>query len=435
MEQIEDMGNVKPYEQLEQEVERLRQQLEEAQDTIEAIKNGEIDALVVQGKNGHELFTLKSADHTYRIFIEKMTEGAVTLNADGVIIYSNPSFASIVGDTSGVAVSETFEKFVIPADVETYRQLITEGWKNDVKGELSLFQHDTIIPVQQSITSLKMDEADTLSVIITDLTSQKEILRELKAKNEELASMNLALELSNNDLQQFASVASHDLQEPLRKIQIFSHLLRDKFHTELSETPRHYIDKITSAANRMKALIVDILNYSRLSAKDNQFERTDLKVMIQELLDDLEFTIKEKNATIMVGDLPEVEVNRGQMRQVLQNIISNAIKFSKKDTDPVIEIFHRKLSYNNNNNLSPAVFCQLHIKDNGIGFDSKYSKAIFNLFEKLHSKDDYEGTGIGLAIAKKIIEKHRGTIKVSSKIGEGTEFIISLPIEQNMTAR
>jgi PAS domain S-box-containing protein len=429
---IENMENARPYERLKEEYELLQQQLEEAKDTIEAIKNGEIDALVVQGKNGHELFTLQSADVTYRIFIEKMSEGAATLNAEGVIVYCNPSFAFMVGEPTENVVSELFETFVIPYDLEKYRSLIAQGLQCDVKGEISLSQKDDgIIPVLLSITSLRNSDEHSLNIIVTDLTAIKENTRQLKAKNDELELMNVALELSNHDLQQFASVASHDLQEPLRKIQIFTHLFKDKFYDQLADLPKQYLEKITSAADRMKVLIVDILNYSRLSAKDNQFVKTDLNAIISELLDDMEFTIKEKKAKIVVSDLPDLEINRGQIRQVFQNLISNAIKFAKTNTNPVIEVYSKDSNEENMLKDVSKDFCYIHIKDNGIGFEEKYAKSIFNLFEKLHSKDVYEGTGIGLAIAKKIVEKHHGNINVVSEVGVGTEFIISLPLNQN----
>jgi PAS domain S-box-containing protein len=412
----------------------LRQQLQEAKDTIDAIRNGEIDALVVNGKDGHELYTLESADHTYRVFIEKMSEGAVTLNSNGVIVYSNSSFEAMVGKPAGGVVAEQFERFVINPDKEKFNALLKDGWKSDVKGEITLFHQQSLVPVQLSITTLDMYEGICLSIIITDLTDQKEILRQLKVKNDQLETMNIALELSNHDLQQFASVASHDLQEPLRKIQIFSHLLTEKFQHELSEVPKQYLQKIVGCANRMKVLIIDILNYSRLSANNNEFKNTDLNAMIAELLDDLELTIKEKNATIILKNLPKVEINRGQMRQVFQNLISNALKFSKSDASPVVEIFcDDNLTEFSTDEKLAGRYCHLHVKDNGIGFDQKYSRLIFNLFEKLHSKDDYGGTGIGLAITKKIIEKHHGHINVLSRIGVGTEFIISLPFTQKFT--
>ena len=424
------MEKVEQNHDLVQENERLRQQLMEANDTIEAIRNGEIDALVVQGKNGHELYTLKSADRTYRSFIEQMSEGAVTLNSDGIIVYCNSSFATMVGGLAKDITSRSLIDLVHESHHQNYNDLIATGWQHETKGEIILNKGETLIPVQLSITSLKMDEGIALSVIVTDLTSQKAILNALKTNNEQLENINKQLELSNHDLQQFASVASHDLQEPLRKIQVFSHLLKEKFSHELSETSGNYLNKIVHAANRMKVLIIDILNYSRLSSNDTTYIRTDVKAMIDELLVDLELVIKEKNALIKVSEMPQMQINPGQMRQVFQNLISNALKFCKREVAPVIEIYCEGVVMNHPITRKQVPYCNIHIKDNGIGFDEKFSKSIFNLFEKLHSKDDYDGSGIGLAITKKIIEKHHGQIFVRSKVDVGTEFILKLPIDQ-----
>lgn len=427
------MKSKRPDDIVHLENEELRQQLDEARSTIEAIKNGEVDALVISGKNGHELFTLRSADHTYRIFIEKMTEGAVTLNAEGQIVYCNSSFASMVGQSFSNVVANTFEHYVLEADREQFSALLAQAWHSDCKGEFSLIHPSGIIPVQLSFTPLGIEDGMTLSILVTDLSAQKEALKQVRIKNEQLAAMNVALELSNHDLQQFASVASHDLQEPLRKILIFSSSLKNKFYPELSQGSRHLLEKIESSANRMKTLIIDILNYSKLSSNTNEYAKTDLHDVIDELLEDLELTIQQKNATIKVHDLPVVEINRGQMRQVFQNLVSNALKFSKKDIAPHIEIFSTTEDITLEGLNTPKRWCHIHIKDNGIGFDPKYSRIIFNLFEKLHSKDDYEGTGIGLAITKKIIEKHHGHIDVTSEPGIGTEFILSLPAYQTKT--
>lgn len=426
------MTKVKPYQDLLAEIEQLRQQLGDANDTIEAIRNGEVDALVVAGKNGHELFTLHSADRTYRTFIEQMSEGAVTLNPDRIIVYCNSSFANMVGKLSRDVITSSFEKFVMTIDQIKVRDFIEKGWGQDVKGETFLNRDGVSVPVQLSITSLNMDNGKALSIIVTDLSAQKEIQNTLKIKNKQLEDMNYALESSNHDLQQFASVASHDLQEPLRKIQVFSHMLEDRFHHEMSETAQTYLLKIMHAASRMKVLIVDILNYSRLSSNENHYVKTDVKAMIDELLLDLELTIRDKRARITVADFPVMEVNPGQMRQVFQNLVSNALKFSKHDAPCKIEIFHSPgLIDPEVERTAPGPYCHIHVKDNGIGFDEKFSKTIFNLFEKLHSKDDYGGSGIGLAITKKIIEKHGGYINVVSAVNVGTEFIITLPINQS----
>lgn len=424
------MEDVNDYRDPVHEISVLRDQLREANDTIEAIRNGEIDALVVHGKNGHELYTLRSADRTYRNFIEQMSEGAITLNYAGVVVYCNTSLARMVGKDAEEIISCHFLDLVNADDHENYNSLIKKAWNNDIKGEVKLKRNSSLVPVRLSITLLKMDEATALSLIVTDLTSHNEILGTLKANNDQLELINKQLELSNHDLQQFASVASHDLQEPLRKIQVFSHLLKEKFSDDFPDMAKTYLGKMVHAANRMKVLIIDILNYSRLSSNDKNYFRTDIRVMISELLVDLELVIKEKEAVISVGDLPLMEINPGQMRQVFQNLISNSLKFSRHTVPPLIDIWCESVVKYHTILKRQVPFCNIHVRDNGIGFDKKFSSSIFNLFEKLHSKDEYDGSGIGLAITRKIIEKHHGEISVLSEVNVGTEFIISLPIEQ-----
>ena len=418
-------------EALEKELEELRYQLEEAHETIEAIRTGQIDALVVHGSNGHQLYTLKSADHTYRIFIEKMTEGAVTLNSSGLVLYCNSQFATMVNLQLSNVIGMPFEKFVAPEYKDQYKELFQRCWKIDCKEEVMLLSGETRTPVQLSLTTLELDEGISLSIILTDLTAQKATQLQLKKNNEKLEEANRALESSNHDLQQFASVASHDLQEPLRKIQIFSNLMMER-QSELSPELRKYLEKIIDSSARMKTLIINILNYSRLSAKDHQKEVIDLNELLKELKDDFELMIQEKDAKIIIGKLPSVDVNKGQMRQVFQNIISNALKFSKADKSPVISINSKRISQKSFDSIEQkdGDYCLITIQDNGIGFDEKYVSNIFALFERLNSKDKYEGTGIGLAVAKKIIDKHNGLITANSKEGSGAEFKIILPIKQ-----
>ena len=247
----------------------------------------------------------------------------------------------------------------------------------------------------------------------------------------QLAEINQALEISNHDLQQFASIASHDLQEPLRKIQMFSHLMREKA-VDLSPDSKRYLQKIIDSSTRMRTLIIDILTYSKLSAHDFLVECVDLNEIVNDLLEDFELIVEEKKAKIIVTNLPCIDVNRGQIRQVFQNIISNALKFAKLDMPPVIEIKSKLIAEKSfsSKEQKEGPYCLISIHDNGIGFDEKYVQNIFSLFERLHAKDKYEGTGIGLAIAKKIIEKHNGLITAVSKEGRGAEFQIILPVSQ-----
>lgn len=417
--------------ELEMELKELRYQLEEANETIEAIRTGQIDALVVAGSQGHQLYTLKSADLTYRVFIEKMAEGAITLNSEGIILYCNPQFATMLGMPITNMIGQSLYDFIAPENMMLYRELFETAWKEECKGEVMLAAGEKRIPVQLSLALLDLEEMLSLSIIVTDLTAQKAAQQQLKIKNDELAKINLALEASNHDLQQFASVASHDLQEPLRKIQVFSTLMED-MKDDLTPSTKKYLEKIIVSSGRMKTLIIDILNYSRLSANFSRIEKVELSEITKELKEDFELVIQEKGAEVIIGDLPCVEVNKGQVRQVFQNILSNALKFSKQQVPPVISVQAKRISKKSFESTPQAdgPYCLISIRDNGIGFDENYVSNIFALFERLNPKDKYEGTGIGLAIAKKIIDKHNGLITAVSKEGMGSEFRIILPIIQ-----
>jgi PAS domain S-box-containing protein len=418
---------------LRAEVEELRRQLEEANDTIEAIRTGQVDALVVQGEKGHQLYTLKSADQTYRVFIEKMTEGAVTLNPEGLILYCNSQFAQMVQLPLSNVIGVSFDSFIAPENKPQYTGLFQNCWTGDCKGEVLLIAGEDRKPVQLSLTTLELQEGPSLSIILTDLTAQKAAQKQLSDNNIQLEEINRALEASNHDLQQFASVASHDLQEPLRKIQIFSNLIKEN-GIELTPQSKKYLEKIIISSSRMKTLILDILNYSKLSSNNHPHECVDLNLLIDELLEDFELLIQEKAARIECSTLPCVNVNRGQIRQVFQNIISNALKFSRAGKAPIISITSRLLRKRSFDSPESAdgPYCLITIADNGIGFNEKYLANIFTLFERLNAKDKYEGTGIGLAIAKKIIDKHHGLITATSSEGTGTQFKLILPVKQNI---
>jgi two-component system CheB/CheR fusion protein len=276
----------KANENLAKEVEQLRHQLDEANETIEAIRTGQVDALVVQSDNGHQLYTLKTADLTYRVFIEKMTEGAVTLNSQGIILYSNSQFARMVNMPLSNLIGVQFDEYIASENKSEYASLFEKCWQVDGKGEVLLLSGEKKIPVQLSLTSLELDEGVSLSIILTDLTSQKAAQQQLSTNNKQLEEINQALEASNHDLQQFASVASHDLQEPVRKIQIYSNLMKEK-QSELTPELKSYLEKIIYSSGRMKRLIIDILNYSKLSAKSTEATYVDLNELLKELKDDL----------------------------------------------------------------------------------------------------------------------------------------------------
>jgi two-component system, chemotaxis family, CheB/CheR fusion protein len=259
----------------------------------------------------------------------------------------------------------------------------------------------------------------------TDILEQK-----IEERTYELKRINTELENSNDELMQFASVASHDLQEPLRKIHIFSHLIKERFLSEDSGAT-DYINRIIKSSSRATNLINDLLSFSRLSG-ESLFKRTDLNEIVNEVLGDVELAIIEKKARVKIETLPVIEAVPGQMRQIFQNMITNALKFTRKDTIPEIRIKAEQvasLSFNAKKSET-GDFYRISISDNGIGFDPQYLNKIFTIFQRLHPREKYEGTGIGLAITKKIVEKHNGVITAESREGEGAEFILVLPAKQ-----
>ncbi len=417
--------------QLKKENEDLRQQLSEANDLIEAIRTGQVDALIVEKDESHELYTLNSADQAYRIFIEKMTEGAVTLNNRGVILYCNSSFAGMLDEDLFDVIGKSFEEFLTVDSRNDYKGLFAHSHDEDAKGECSLASKNGFIPVQLSFASIKEKAGESIrSVIVTDLRSQKMIQRELEKNNKALEATNHALAASNMDLMRFASVASHDLQEPVRKIQVFSTLLEENEAKNLSADSAKYLSKIIRSASRMKSLILNMLEYSKLSDKKEERSAVDLNDILDEVKEDLELTIKEKSVSITSDSLPEINANPGLIRQVFQNIISNAAKFCPPERPCKITISKKritKLSFTAPESENGR-FWLLTFKDNGIGFDESYAEQIFHLFHRLNAKDAYEGSGIGLAIARKIIEMHHGIISAKSNDTEGAQFLIILPV-------
>jgi PAS domain S-box-containing protein len=245
--------------------------------------------------------------------------------------------------------------------------------------------------------------------------------------NEQLKQVNSELQQSNHDLEQFAYVASHDLQEPLRKIQTFSNMALSNI--DKPEQVNRHLQKVTASAGRMTELIRSILNYSRLNSDDVQFSKVDLNKIVHHLRTDLELRIHEKDAEIVAENLPVVNGNEQQLSQLLLNLISNSLKFSTRK--PVIRI---TASAPDKEQLAPLglngnSYVRLSIEDNGIGFEQQYAHKIFDVFQRLHSREEYPGTGIGLALCKRIVDNHRGKMIVESVPGEGTTFHIFLPVQ------
>jgi PAS domain S-box-containing protein len=266
--------------------------------------------------------------------------------------------------------------------------------------------------------------------VTRDLTERKKAEEDIKYKAAELEEKNTELEKMNKELQSFAYISSHDMQEPLRKIQIFATRIIEKELDKLSENAKEQFQKMQNAAKRMQTLIEDLLAYSRTKASERQLEKTDLNKIIEEVKDDLKEELNEKHATIETAELCDAEVIPFQFRQMMHNLIGNSLKFSIPDQPPHIKIESQivKGIKLNNEKLSPeSKYCHISITDNGIGFEPEFKEKIFEVFQRLHRKDQYKGTGIGLAIVKKIVENHNGEITAESEVGKGARFDIFIP--------
>jgi PAS domain S-box-containing protein len=285
----------------------------------------------------------------------------------------------------------------------------------EVNGETAWFQ----------VMAVSVD--DGVAVTFRDISERKEAAQAM-------AAANAKLERRNRALRDFAYIASHDLQEPLRKIRAFSNLVLEDYAAAVDDTGADYLARMQDAAERMSQLINDLLVYSRITTQAQPFEPVDLQAVAENVRNDLDLQIADVDGTVEVGELPTVEADPTQVRQLLQNLIGNGLKFHKPDTPPhvrvaaAVEPAPEALQQEGRLDASCSDMCRLTIADNGIGFEESHTDRIFSPFKRLHGRDEYEGTGMGLAICRRIVERHGGDISVESRPGEGTTFTVLLPV-------
>ncbi|TVP42937.1 MAG: hypothetical protein EA341_19010 [Mongoliibacter sp.] len=348
------------------------------------------------------------------------------------------------------SLSENPEQEQFLAFVKTHRKDIYLQFSQRIKGFNNLILNNLKTELQAKEQGL-INNLNVLAVIIFAVAAiaimaviisfnsfsrykieQEENTRKLAEYKELLEEQVYQLNISNKELEQFAYVASHDLQEPLRKITSFNDLLQDQYKDVLEGDGKLYLERIAYAANRMRKLITDLLQYSRAGRQKEEEGNLKLSEVAYDVLEDLYVIIKEKSADIQVGNLPDIWGSYTDWRTVFQNLISNAVKFSKKDTPPIIritsEIAPRELVNEHIEDPDDKVeYYHITVTDNGIGFNQEYADKIFIIFQRLYGKDIYDGTGIGLAICKKIFDKMEGTIYAESQVGKGATFHLIFP--------
>jgi signal transduction histidine kinase len=404
---------------LNQELETLRSQLYDANNIIEAIRDGSVDALVVQKEGKAEIYSIESADYTYRILIEKFGEGALSISESGLILYCNEYFSKLIGIPANKITGSYFTEYVVSK--REYIALKNSLNNGPVKGEVLLKCIDRNIPVYVSLTDLHPTVA-AIGVVVTDLTEKRDHELALVRHQHQLENKINELNISNTSLEQFIHVISHDLKEPLRKILMYIARLNRNEESE----DKAYFDIVKASALRLNSLVDDLVKYAFIANKDEDAD-VPLNEVLNEVIDDLEIMIDDTSATIEYEELPVIRGSKVQMRQLFSNLIVNAIKYGKKETAPVVIIkYTEEVNIHNGVNYNKISFT-----DNGIGMEEAHVNKIFTIFQRLHMRNEYGGNGIGLAICKKIIENHSGHITVESNIGEGSTFNLYFPVNES----
>ncbi len=393
---------------------------------------------ITEQKNSQKV--LLESEQKFRLLADSMPQHIWTADPEGNLNYFNQSVFTFSGLSLKQLLKDGWLQIVHPDDREDNIKLWMEAVQS---GRDFLFEHrfrkhtgeyrwqlSRAIPQKDANGDIQMWVGTS-----TDIQDQKEFLNELEKQVQErtveLKEKNRELESMNKELQSFAYISSHDLQEPLRKIQTFSSRIMEKEHSNLSENGKDNFRRMQSAARRMQTLIEDLLAYSRSSNSEHKYEIRALDKVVLEVLDDMREELQQKQAKVEVSIDCQLRMIPFQFRQLLINLIGNSLKFSKLDVPSVITIKSTVASsetFNVSKLEKDVDYCHIRVSDNGIGFESHYNEKIFGLFQRLHGKSQYAGTGIGLAIVKKIVENHQGFISANSELGKGATFDIYVPV-------
>lgn len=408
-----------------------------AADGLESSGSAGLNAKLVQdnARLAQENAKLQQERDLLRVVIDNLPDYIYAKDKQGRFVLNNVAHAKDLGKELPEELKGKSDFDFFPPEVAaqfyTDEQKIIETGKSVINQEQYKCKPGDPSRIKRWSVASKVVWRDGQGVVLgtvgvtRDIHEMKLAQEALRKSDEKLRQFAAQLERSNRELQDFAYVASHDLQEPLRKIVVFGERLKEKNSAALGPEALDYLERMQKAAGRMQTLINDLLTFSRVTTKAHPFAPVNLAEIASEVVNDLEGRIELVKGRVELGTLPVIDAEPLQMRQVLQNLIGNALKFRRPEEPPVVKVEAQIISAPD----TPAKkLCQLTISDNGIGFDEKYLDRIFNVFQRLHTRNEYEGTGMGLAIVRKIALYHGGDITAKSKPGQGATFILTLPV-------
>jgi PAS domain S-box-containing protein len=427
------MSNSRPGRKRQSEVERLRMRLAEAEQTLQAIRSGEVDAIVMEGAKGRQIYitarkqsqeALRKASLYTRGLLEASLDPLVTISRDGKITDVNEATEKVTGMTRERLIGSDFCNYFTEPDKarEGYQHVFAAGLVRDYPLAIRHTSGQvTEVLYNAAIFKDQQGQVEGVFAAAREITDRKRAEEEIRKLNEELeqrvAARTRELQAVNKELEAFNYAVAHDLRAPLRHIHGFAEILAEEAKPVLDETAQRHLQMIRDSVQHMGQLLEDLLSLSRLGRQELSRQVCGLKSLVEEVVNELKPEAKNREVEWRIGELPFVECDPGLMRQVMTNLLANALKFTRPRQPAVIEIGQKMVDG------EPVVF----IRDNGVGFSMKYVNKLFWLFQRLHRQQDFEGTGVGLAIVQRIIHMHGGQVWAEGELNAGATFYFKLP--------
>ncbi len=400
----------------------LRQRLDELEAVLSALRGGHVDALVMGEQGSQDLFVLKGAETRYRTFLEAMHEGAAMVDSAGCVLYANQALAGLLAMPLERVIGSNARDFAAAEHCDELCRLLQGGHAGACQGELDFIAWDGKVKrVLVSVVPL-LGDGGQIALVATDLTERRMVASKIQALNATLEERVEDLQAVNRELDAFSFSVCHDLRAPLRAIDGFSRIIQHDYGNLLPADANQLFERINRNVLQLSRLIDDLLTLSRTGAQPIALTTLDLREIVDWCLEDARDEISRRGVEIRVGTLPRCDADHSLLAVVLQRLLSNALKFTSKRAKAVIEIGAE------DRDGQTAIY----VRDNGAGFDMKYAGTLFGVFQRLHSTDDFDGAGLGLAVVRRIVMRHGGRVWAEGKVSEGATFWFTLGVRCRM---